>query len=92
LSKAWLSGRVFTKALTAMPATNFRAPSFGELTEHSRAAIVKFAATQTQTRICGKPYFAGFFVSVRHLVERERLLSSRPNSDSPFKRNVRFAP
>jgi hypothetical protein len=32
------------------------------------------------------------FVSVRHLAEREGLLSSRPNSDGSFKPNGRFAP
>src|ERR1700730_12051170 len=47
------------------------------LASWSRAAVVRRCyiglPTQAQNAVCRKPYFAGFFVSVRQLAEREGL-------------------
>ena len=41
----------------------------------SMVLLLHKCATQTKTRVCRKPYFAGFFVSVGQLAEREGLPS-----------------
>jgi hypothetical protein len=96
LSKAWLSGPCLHEGLDWHAGHQFQGAEFRAnwpgTPELPSSNSLLHSAIQTQTRVCRKLYFAWFFVSVRHPAETEELLSSRPNSDSPFKPNVRFAP